>query len=86
MKGGIDPAELTPGGLGVYGGLCGWTLARAHGRAGDEVALAAYLGTGTAFDQAIGQFAVTYADLNDRDHKALAAAVGAGQLHAVNDL
>ncbi len=86
MKGGIDPAKLTPGGLGVYGGLCGWTLARAHGRGGDEVAIAAYLGRSDAFDDAIAAFAVTYADVNDRDHRTLAAAVEAGRLHAVNDL
>jgi hypothetical protein len=86
MKGGIDPAKLTPGGLGVYGGLCGWTLARAHGRSGDEVAIAAYLGKSDAFDDAVATFAVTYADVNDRDHQTLAAAVEAGKLQAVNDL
>jgi hypothetical protein len=86
MKGGIDPAKLTPGGLGVYGGLCGWTLARAHGRGGDEVAIAAYLGKSDAFDDAIAAFAVTYAEVNDRDHRTLVAAVEASELHAVNDL
>jgi uncharacterized protein (DUF2252 family) len=86
MKGGIDPAKLTPGGLCVYGGLCGWTLARAHGRGGDEVAIAAYLGRSDAFDDAAATFAVTYADVNDHDHLALAAAVEAGKLQAVNDL
>jgi uncharacterized protein (DUF2252 family) len=86
MKGGIDPAKLTPGGLGAYGGLCGWTLARAHGRSGDEVAIAAYLGKSDAFDDAVATFAVTYADVNDRDHQTLAAAVEAGKLQAVNDL
>ena len=86
MKGGIDPAKLTPGGLCVYGGLCGWILARAHGRGGDEVAIAAYLGKSDAFDDAVAGFAVTYADVNDRDHQTLAAAVEAGKLQAVNDL
>jgi len=86
MKGGIDPAKLTPGGVGVYGGLCGWTLARAHGRGGDEVAIAAYLGSSEAFDDAVAAFAVTYADVNDHDHRLLAAAVEAGKLKAVNDL
>ena len=86
MKGGIDPAKLTPGGVGVYGGLCGWTLARAHGRGGDEVAIAAYLGSSEAFDDAVATFAVTYADVNDHDHRMLAAAVEAGKLAAVNDL
>jgi uncharacterized protein (DUF2252 family) len=86
MKGGIDPAKLTPGGLCIYGGLCGWTLARAHGRGGDEVAIAAYLGQKDAFDEAVAGFAVAYADVNDRDHQALATAVDAGKLQAVNDL
>ena len=86
MKGGIDPAKLTPGGLCVYGGLCGWTLARAHGRGGDEVAIAAYLGKSDAFDHAVAAFAVTYADVNDHDHQTLAAAVQEGKLQAVNDL
>jgi uncharacterized protein (DUF2252 family) len=86
MKGGMDPAKLTPGGLGVYGGLCGWTLARAHGRGGDELAIAAYLGKSDTFDDAVAAFAVTYADVNDRDHQTLAAAVEAGKLEAVNDL
>jgi uncharacterized protein (DUF2252 family) len=86
MKGGIDPAKLTPGGLCIYGGLCGWTLARAHGRGGDEVAIAAYLGTSDAFDHAVAAFAVTYADVNDHDHQALAGAVEAGTIQAVNDL
>ena len=82
MKGEIDPAKLTAGGLGVYGALCGWTLARAHGRAGDEVAIAGYLGKADTFDQAISEFAVAYADVNDRDYKRLSAAVDAGTLKA----
>jgi hypothetical protein len=86
MKGEIDPAKLTPGGLGVYGGMCGWTLARAHGRSGDEVAIAGYLGKAETFDQAIADFAVAYADVNDRDYKRLAAAVDAGRIKAATKL
>ncbi|MEU4292328.1 DUF2252 domain-containing protein [Kribbella sp. NPDC026596] len=86
MKGEIDPAKLTPGGLGIYGALCGWTLARAHGRGGDEVAIAGYLGKSDTFDHAIADFAVTYADTNDRDHKKLAEAVDAGRLKAATNL
>jgi uncharacterized protein (DUF2252 family) len=82
MKGEIDPAKLTAGGLGVYGALCGWTLARAHGRGGDEVAIAGYLGKADTFDHAISEFAVAYADVNDRDYKRLSAAVDAGTLKA----
>lgn len=80
MKGEIDPSKLTVGGLGIYGALCGWTLARAHGRGGDEVAIAGYLGKSDTFDHAIADFAVTYADVNDRDHERLAAAVAAGTI------
>ncbi|MET9269367.1 DUF2252 domain-containing protein [Kribbella sp. NPDC003557] len=78
MKGAIDPSKLTPGGLGIYGGMCGWTLARAHGRGGDEIAIAGYLGSAETFDEAIADFALTYADTNDEDHQRLAAAVDAG--------
>ncbi|MGW7682006.1 DUF2252 domain-containing protein [Kribbella sp. NPDC054772] len=83
MKGEIDPSKLTPGGLRVYGALCGRTLARAHGRGGDEVAIAAYLGKSDTFDRAVADFALTYADVNDRDHQRLAAAVDAGTIEAV---
>lgn len=86
MKGEIDPAKLTPGGLGIYGALCGWTLARAHGRGGDEVAIAGYLGKADTFDHAISEFAVAYADVNDRDHKRLAAAADAGTVKAATEL
>ena len=65
------PIELMiPSGLGVYAGLCGWALARAHARSGDRVALAAYLGGSGQFDQAIADFAETYADQNERDYAA----------------
>jgi uncharacterized protein (DUF2252 family) len=66
----------------IYGQLCGWTLARAHARAGDRFAIAAYLGSGDVFDQALAEFAETYADQNERDYAALAAAVRDGTLAA----
>jgi uncharacterized protein (DUF2252 family) len=66
-----------PSGMRVYAGLCGWTLARAHARSGDRIALAAYLGRSDKFDQAIADFAETYADQNERDYAALQAAVKA---------
>jgi len=65
-----------------YGELCGWTLARAHARSGDRVAIAAYLGQSTVFEQAIAEFAVAHADQNERDHQALAAAVASGRVTA----
>ena len=59
--------------LAGYGRLCAWTLARAHARSGDRLAIHAYLGDGQEFAQAVGDFALAYADLTDADHAALAA-------------
>jgi uncharacterized protein (DUF2252 family) len=73
---------MIPRGLRLYGEMCGWTLARAHARSGDRIAIAAYLGGSDVFDRAIARFAVAYADQNERDHKALVDAVNAGQLTA----
>jgi uncharacterized protein (DUF2252 family) len=70
----LDLETLLPRGLVAYGRACGWTLARAHARSGDPVSIAAYLGTGDVFDRAIVEFASTYADLNERDYRALVAA------------
>jgi hypothetical protein len=66
----------------LYAQWCGWTLARAHARSGDRVAIAAYLGSSTKFDNAIADFAEAYADQNERDHAALAAAVADGRVEA----
>ena len=66
----------------IYAGLCGWTLARAHARSGDRIALAAYLGKSDAFDVAIADFAGAYADQNESDHAALARAVADGRAEA----
>jgi uncharacterized protein (DUF2252 family) len=74
--------EMNPTGMEVYGRLCGWTLARAHARSGDRVALAAYLGGKDTFDQAIADFATAYAIQNERDHAALKAAVDSGSVTA----
>ena len=74
--------RLTPRGLEIYGRLCGWTLARAHARSGDRVAIAAYLGAGDAFDQAVVAFSESYADQNERDHAALVAAIDSGRVAA----
>jgi uncharacterized protein (DUF2252 family) len=70
-KGSADTDQMVPKGMAVYGRLCGWTLARAHARSGDRIAIAAYLGTGKSFDNAIVAFAETYADQNERDYRAL---------------
>ena len=63
-----DIDALTPKTMGVYARLCGWTLARGHARSGDRIAIAAYLGSGDSFDKAIAEFAVAYADQNERDY------------------
>src|SRR5215472_5158554 len=81
------PIELmVPAGMTVYAGLCGWTLARAHARSGDRVALASYLGGSDKFDQAIAGFAETYADQNERDHAAFQAAVKDGKVEASTEI
>ncbi|HYJ22418.1 MAG TPA: DUF2252 domain-containing protein [Solirubrobacterales bacterium] len=78
----IEVERLSPRGLEIYGRMCGWTLARAHARSGDRVALAAYLGAGDAFDRAIAEFSETYADQSERDHAALVAAIDSGRILA----
>ena len=69
-------------GLAAYGRVCGWTLARAHARSGDRIAIAAYLGAGDSFDRAMASFAETYADQNERDYGALQDAVASGRVAA----
>jgi len=80
----IEPA--LPSGLRVYARLCGWTLARAHARSGDRISLAAYLGGSDRFDQAIADFAETYADQNERDFATLQAAVKNGRAKATTEI
>jgi hypothetical protein len=70
-----DIDSMTPATLDLYAQLCGWTLARGHARSGDRIAIAAYLGSGESFDKAIGEFAVTYADQNERDYDTVATAL-----------
>ena len=78
--------SMVPRGMRIYGELCGWTLARAHARSGDRIAIAAYLGGSDIFDKAITRFAAAYADQNERDHKALVDAVASGRIAAEPDL
>ena len=77
--------QMNPSDLAAYAGLCGWTLARAHARTGDRIALAAYLGGSGKFDQAIADFAEKYADQNERDYTALQTAVKDGRVEATTD-
>ena len=81
----LDIATMVPAGMRAYGEVCGWTLARAHARSGDRIAIAAYLGTSDVFDRAIADFASAYADQNERDHQALVDAVASGRITAERD-
>jgi len=78
----VEVERLTPHGLELYARMCGWTLARAHARSGDRVAIAAYLGAGDAFDTAIADFSEGYADQSERDHAALVTAIESGRIAA----
>ena len=78
----LEIDAMVPEGVRMYGALCGWTLARAHARSGDRIAIAAYLGGSDVFDRAITEFAVAYADQNERDHQALIDAVKSGRITA----
>ena len=82
-KASIDLSTMTYAGLHAYVRACGWSLARAHARSGDRLAIAAYLGRGSNFDQAIARFSAAYADQNDLDHRRLADAVAAGEITAM---
>ncbi|SIT55013.1 conserved hypothetical protein [Mesorhizobium prunaredense] len=73
---------MSPPALAAYGKACGWTLARAHARSGDRIAISAYLGKSDAFDRAMASFAETYADQNELDFAALQAAVASGRVKA----
>ena len=78
----LDVPAMRPPGMRKYGELCGWTLARAHARSGDRIAIASYLGGSDVFDKAVAQFAVAYADQNERDYRALQDAAATGRIHA----
>jgi hypothetical protein len=77
---------MVPAGLTLYARLCGWTLARAHARSGDRIALAAYLGSTTTFDHAIADFAETYADQNERDYTTLHTAAKNGTVKSTSEI
>jgi uncharacterized protein (DUF2252 family) len=81
-KGSPEVELMDPSGFEAYGRVSGWTLARAHARSGDRIAIGAYLGGGDAFDRAMASFAETYADQNERDYRALQEAVASGRVAA----
>jgi uncharacterized protein (DUF2252 family) len=81
-KGGADLEALVPEGARLYARACGETLARAHARSGDRVTIAAYLGSSDRFDRALAEFAIAYADQNERDYAAFTNAVASGRLQS----
>ncbi len=83
MKGSVDVDGMHPMGMTFYARQCGWTLARAHARSGDPVAIGQYLGKSDEFDRAVTDFSERYADQNDEDYRTFAAAVRSGRLAAV---
>jgi uncharacterized protein (DUF2252 family) len=82
----VEIETLPPRGLAIYGRVCGWTLARAHARSGDRIAIGSYLGKGEAFDQAIADFSERYADQNELDYGKLADAAKSGRIEVETDL
>jgi hypothetical protein len=85
-KGSAEVEQMVPEGMSAYGRVCGWTLARAHARSGDRIAIASYLGSGSTFDRAIVEFSKAYADQNERDYAALVKAVADGRIKAQTGL
>ena len=82
----VDVETLPPEGLAIYGRVCGWTLARAHARSGDRIAIGSYLGKGETFDRAIAEFSERYADQNELDYGMLADAAKSGRIEVETDL
>jgi hypothetical protein len=85
-KGSAEIEQMVPTGMAAYGRLCGWTLARAHARSGDRIAIASYLGGGDRFERALLEFSRSYAEQNERDYNALAKAVQSGRITAQTGL
>jgi uncharacterized protein (DUF2252 family) len=85
-KSSVDVETILPRGLAMYAVACGWTLARAHARSGDRIAIGAYLGKSDRFDHAVAEFAAAYANLNERDHQALVEAVADHRITALEEL
>jgi hypothetical protein len=83
MKASAEVEAMTPLALALYARICGWTLARAHARSGDPIAIATYLGEDDQFDRSISDFAERYADQNELDYQAFADAIRSGRLEAL---
>ena len=85
-KGSAEINQMDPERMAIYGKPCGWTLARAHARSGDRIAIASYLGNRPKFDRAILQFSNAYAEQNERDYQQLVEAVNSGRIVAQTGL
>jgi uncharacterized protein (DUF2252 family) len=85
-KGSAEIEGMNAKTMALYARMCAWTLARAHARSGDRIAIASYLGKNDVFDNAIADFSDAYADQNERDYQALAAAVSSGRIEAQSGL
>jgi hypothetical protein len=79
-KSSVDLETVVPQGLLLYAYMCGWTIARAHARSGDRIAIASYLGKGDVFERSIADFATAYADLNEHDYNEVVKAVRDGRI------
>jgi uncharacterized protein (DUF2252 family) len=86
MKGSAEVEGMNPKAMALYGRMCAWTLARAHARSGDRIAIASYMGKSDVFDNAIADFSAAYADQNERDYQALKDAVASGRVEATSGL
>ena len=86
MKGSAPVERMSPVGMKFYARMCGWTLARAHARSGDPIAIAEYLGTDDTFDNAIADFSTRYADQNQRDYDTFVKAIADGRIQAVTGI
>jgi uncharacterized protein (DUF2252 family) len=82
----VTVESMVPEGLSIYAQMCGWTLARAHARSGDAIAIGSYLGAGDRFDRSMAQFASSYADQNQKDFEALKHAIATNRIHAISDV
>ncbi|QLE44439.1 DUF2252 domain-containing protein [Nostoc sp. C052] len=85
MKTSVEIEGMSETDLKGYSHLCGWALAHSHARSGNRFAISGYLGQSNTFEQAIANFAVAYADQTERDYKALADAIAAGQIKAIEE-
>jgi hypothetical protein len=86
MKGSVVVESMAPANLAFYAHACGWTLARAHARSGDPIAIAAYLGKSDGFDRSATDFSERYADQNDKDFRSFVKAVHSGRLEAIEGI